>query len=787
MKPIEEQASRAPPRHGLWSRLWLRYVMQPSNWHWPLVLVFVLGAAGMIFVGHATYTDAPPMADFVGPGGETVFSRTQVVGGQVAFLQHGLMAYGSLFGDGAGRGPDFSAEALHQVALTMEAHYVRQAGGGTAEQDAARVRMQREIKRNGYDAQSGQIRVSDGQAHAAQQLRAYYRQKFRLEAVDLIPRLGRLSDEEIDALTAFFFWSAWVCGAERDNLGYSYTHNWPHDPLAGNLPGASIVLWSVLAILCLMLALGVVLFLYGRFGEFAGWTARTTAPAPATLAQVQRFVPTTLQRATYKFFLAAGLLVVLQVLGGVLTVHNFLGLHRLFGVNLSEWLPLPAVRAAHLQLALLWVTACWVGGSIFLVSTLTPQAPRHQLALVNTLFIAFVAVVIGDLTGLLLGPQGVFGAYWNRLGNQGWEFVEIGRVWQYGLMGVLALWFVALLRAVQPVWRRYRAWFLPKWLVYCVGCVTLLFCASFVATPETNFVIADFWRWAVVHMWVEAFFEVFATIVLAYCMYLMGFIGHPAASRIVYLATLLFLGSGLLGISHNFYWNAKPVATLAIGGVFSTLQVVPLILVALEAWQFRRLPAEVLARQGIATRQVPQQFGQAAAFAFLLAVNFWNFLGAGAMGFIINLPIVNYYEHGTYLTVNHAHAAFFGVYGNLALAILFFCVRYLVEDRRWNTRLIVGALISLNLGLLMMCLLDLFPAGIHQLDAAMERGLWYARSEAFIGGSTFQVLTWARVAGGLIFALGGVLPVAYFLITRMSSPRREPDRPLEQPSADGVV
>ena len=256
----------------------------------------------------------------------------------------------------------------------------------------------------------------------------------------------------------------------------------------------------------------------------------------------------------------------------------------------------------------------------------------------------------------------------------------------------------------------------------------------------------------------------FTTPLLAYFMVLMGFVSHAAASRIVYLATLLFLGSGLLGISHNFYWNAKPVATLAIGSVFSTLQVVPLILLTLEAWQFRNAPKRALA-EGIEEGG----FGQAEAFLFLLGVNFWNFLGAGVFGFIINLPIVNYYEHGTYLTVNHGHAALMGVYGNLAIAAILFCSRYLVAAQAWDARLLRRVFWSLNLGLLLMVVIDLFPVGIAQLNEVLTHGLWHARSQQFVQGSLFQMLTWARILGGALFVLGGVLPLAWFLVTRFSA------------------
>jgi nitric oxide reductase subunit B len=120
--------------------------------------------------------------------------------------------------------------------------------------------------------------------------------------------------------------------------------------------------------------------------------------------------------------------------------------------------------------------------------------------------------------------------------------------------------------------------------------IPVLFLSGFVAKPNTNFVIADFWRWMVIHMWVEAFFEVFITIIVSYLMVLMGLVSRQAAIRVVYFATILFLGTGLLGISHNFYWNAKPVATMALGSVFSTLQFVPLILLTVEAWRFKNMP-----------------------------------------------------------------------------------------------------------------------------------------------------------------------------------------------------
>jgi nitric oxide reductase subunit B len=312
-------------------------------------------------------------------------------------------------------------------------------------------------------------------------------------------------------------------------------------------------------------------------------------------------------------------------------------------------------------------------------------------------------------------------------------------------------------------WR--QPWALPNWLVYATLSVIVLLISGFIATPQTNFVIADFWRWMVVHMWAEAFFEVFTTVLIGYFMVLMGLVSKQAATRVIYLATLLFLGSGLLGISHNFYWNAKPVFTMALGSVFSTLQVVPLVLLTLEAWRFSKLPRVL--ENGTINGNTIKRFGFSEVFLFLVAVNFWNFFGAGVMGFIINLPIANYYEHGTYLTVNHGHAALMGVYGNLALAAVLFCCQLLVKAEYWRPHLIRISFWSINIGLLLMVFLDLFPAGIWQFNSVTERGLWYARSHEFVDSTGFQTLTWLRIVGGSLFTAGGVIPLSWFIVSRM--------------------
>jgi len=743
--------------------LWHRFVMSRKHWWLPLLLVMAVGMGSMLYVGVRTYEDAPPIPDFVAPSGEVVVPRDAILRGQIVFQRYALMDYGSMFGDGAARGVDFTADALHQTAAAMLEHYAGAALADpvSAEHAAALARTRREIKENRYDPARNAAILTSGQVHAFGALARHYAAMFRGEGPAAFHPAGYVSDPgELADLSAFFFWGGWVCGVERPGTNYSYTHNWPYDELAGNRPSAAILYWSVIASLGLVLALGAVLFLYGRYGPRAGWHSSGGEPEVANLRGIAAFQPTPVQRACYRFFAAAAALFVLQIIAGVLTVHDFIGLTTFFGVDIAEALPLPITRGWHLQLALLWISACWIGASIFVVAMTCRDEPLGQAHLVNLLFWLLIVMVAGMLAGVFLGPKGMLGESWRLLGNQGWEFVELGKLWQVLLFAIFILWALIIARGVRGVWHAGDAWVLPKWLLYAVLAIVALFLSAFVAKPTTNFVIADFWRWAVIHMWAEAFFEVFTTVLLAYFMVIMGFVSHAAASRIVYLATLLFLGSGLLGISHNFYWNAKPVAALAIGSVFSTLQVVPLILLTLEAWALRKTPERTLRSVG------EPQFGQAEAFLFLLGVNFWNFLGAGVFGFIINLPIVNYDEHSTYLTVNHGHAALMGVYGNLALAAVLFCSRYLVAESSWDARLLRRAFWSINVGLLLMVVIDLFPVGIHQLRTVLEHGLWFARSQEYLQAPLFQTLTWARVIGGALFVLGGVLPLSWFVLSR---------------------
>lgn len=769
----------------------INYLLNPKNWWLPLLIIFIISIAGVMMIAVHTYTEAPPIASYVSSKNETVFSREDVLEGQAVFQKYALMEYGSMFGDGANRGPDYTAEALHYVSQYMNDYYRSQTTSG-ANDDLIKKGMteqvKAEIKTNRYSKENNSVALTDAQTFAANELVKFYSQKFTDPNFPgaFKPAKYITDENEIRSLTAFFFWGAWVCGVERPGEHYSYTHNWPYDPSAGNTPSSAIILWSIIGSLGLIFGLGLVLYYHGKLEKLDDNVYTSNAQPFMSKGEIQKFKPDAVQRSTYKFFYVAILLFAIQVLAGILTVHDFVGLVNFFGFNISESLPITVTRSWHVQLSILWISACWIGASFFMMSLVSPKQSPKQVKLINTIFWLCIVLVAGSFTGILLGPKGLIGKNWYWLGHQGWEYVEIGKLWQLILGVVFIVWAITLYRGIKPVMKLKQPWALPNWLVYATFSIILLLISGFIATPKTNFVIADFWRWMVVHMWAEAFFEVFTTVLIGYFMVVMGLVSRQAATRVIYLATLLFLGSGLLGISHNFYWNAKPVFTMALGSVFSTLQVVPLVLLTLEAWRFSKLP-KVLEVNNKVNGDPNKRFGFSEVFLFLVAVNFWNFFGAGVLGFIINLPIANYYEHGTYLTVNHGHAALMGVYGNLALAAVLFCCQLLVKSVSWKPRLIRTAFWSINVGLLLMVFLDLFPAGILQFKTVAEQGLWFARSNSFIDGTTFQTFTWLRIVGGALFTVGGVIPLTWYIVSMRKRLKERNSQTIDRPLKDENV
>ena len=277
------------------------------------------------------------------------------------------------------------------------------------------------------------------------------------------------------------------------------------------------------------------------------------------------------------------------------------------------------------------------------------------------------------------------------------------------------------------------------------------------AHPGENFTTTDFWRFWVVHLWVEDFLELFTTILVAYVFVLLGVIHERTALRMIYLDVILYSAGGIVGTMHHVYFSGEPALHMALGAFFSAAEVIPLTFLTLEAWSFLQLGT---VQESKSATPFPHYW----AVMFLAAVGFWNFLGAGVFGFLINLPIVSYYEIGTALTANHAHASMMGVYGMLSIGLALFCLRYIIPERYWSDKAARLSFWSLNLGLAWMVFATLFPLGIIQLYHSINVSYYDARTLNYIGDRTNSVLEWLRMPGDLVFILGGTLPILYLSV-----------------------
>lgn len=739
-----------------------------KTWWVHFLIVSAICLTGLIYLGTETYTGAPPLDKYVSQSGETVISRETIKHGQEVFHLRGLMNYGSFWGDGAERGPDFTADSLHRMAVAMREYYEAQAGGNLTQhdKDAIAARVVREIKTNTWDENAGQIVLNDAQIHAFQQIKKHYERMFTDASYsEAYTPTNAISDPaDLEALAAFFYWGAWVSGAERPGEVYSYTHNWPYDPAAGNLATTQTLIWSLVSIFGLFLGILVVLYIYGQFKEQGDpFTGNGTALTTNDL-ELGRVRAT--QRATYKFFVLAVVLFGLQVLAGMLASTDFV---RPFGVSIASIIPFSVLRSYHTLFQIYWFFMAWVGYTIFFLPRIS-RVPDGQLFLINALFAICIVTGLGALIGIYAGQTGMITgatAYW--LGSQGWEFMELGRLWQYTLLLSFAMWIYIIFRAVRPWLTTRNIWSVPSWLLYGSGIMVAFLFFGLMISPEQNFAVSDYWRWMVVHMWVEVTFEVFTTVIVGYMLVQMGLISRMMCERVIFLAVMMFLVTATLGISHNFYWIAKPTGIIAVGGVFSTLQVLPLLLITLDAW---RMKAET-DRAKVHFSAGRQGFLMEGVWLFILAVNFWNIFGAGLFGSLINLPIVNYYEHATYLTGNHAHAAMFGVKGNIAIAGMLFCAQHLLPKAAWSEKIIRTSFWSLNLGIALMMFLCLFPVGIYQIMIVFQEGLWFARSQEIITGGVWKTLVYFRTIGATLFIVGGVLPLVWFFLSRAGQLRAE--------------
>ncbi|WP_457349849.1 nitric-oxide reductase large subunit [Roseateles sp. P5_D6] len=737
-------------------------------WRW-LGLIFVLSFGALGYLGWQIYLSAPPIPNrVVSADGELLFTGEQIQLGQQAWLSAGGQQLGTVWGHGAYVAPDWSADWLHREAVALKARRLaEQQQSGLTVSDAQRAAVDQlvreEMRRNTYEESSGDVRVTAARAQAIREVASHYDGLFGTE-----PALDKLRDqyamtagalpeaEHRKALAAFFFWSAWAAVTDRPGeAGLSYTSNWPHEPLVGNTMSTSAAMWSMVSIVLLLAGIAAMLWLHQGDEELA------VVPKADPLLGAKA---TPSMKATRKYFFVVIGLMLLQIGMGAITAHYAVEGQAFFGIPLAQILPYTVTRTIHTQIGIFWIATAWLATGLYVAPLLSGAEPRLQKLGVDALFWALIVVVLGStITGWLgtLQHRGLDFSFW--FGNQGLEFTSMGRFWQILLFVGLLFWVFLLGRALWPALKRpSETRGLIAMVFLSATCIGGFYASSLTWGQHTHYSMVEYWRWWLVHLWVEGFFEVFATAVVALIFTNLGLVRPASANRAIVAETIVFLFGGILGTLHHLYWTGTPTSVIAVGSVFSALEVVPLTLIGLEALQtYRR--AKGVAWLG-AYKWVILSF---------VAVGFWNTVGAGLLGFAINPPASLYYVQGLNMTAAHGHAALFGVYGMLGIGLMLFCLRGLYDRALHADRFLKPAFWSLNIGLAMMVFLSLLPAGIYQAYQSITKGLWYARSPEVIHSKVMETLVWLRVPGDIVFAAGSVFLAVYalYLLRRPAADR----------------
>lgn len=717
------------------------------------IAVMVISFAVLGYYGVEIYHKAPPIPEkVVSEDGTVLFTGQDIKDGQNIWQSIGGQELGSIWGHGSYQAPDWTADWIHHEAVYILDDWADKKFGklfdeiDEAEQAFFKIKLQEDVRRNTYKKSDGTLTVSTDRAVGIKKTSAFYSGLFTnnpdmagLRDSYSIPLNTIKTKERMDKMNAFFFWASWACVTERPDSDLTYTHNWPHEPLVGNVATGDLHIWTGFSVIILLLGIALLAYHYARTRD------DEDVPVVPDKNPLQTLRSTPSMKATLKYFVVVTALIGIQVLLGIITAHYGVEGQSFYGIPLADFLPYSVSRTWHVQLAILWIATSWLATGLYMAPAISGYEPKYQRLGVNVLFGALLVIVIGSLAGQWFGVMQKLDLVQNFwFGHQGYEYVDLGRFWQIFLFVGLFIWLFLMVRPLMPVLKAASEnRNLIILFVISSAAIGLFYGAGLMWGQQTNLAIAEYWRWWVVHLWVEGFFEVFAAVVSAFIFVKLGLIRIKSATIAVLFSTVIFLGGGIIGTFHHLYFTGTPTGVLALGATFSALEVVPLILMGFEVWHNYKFTKET---NWLTAYKWPI-YG-------LISVAFWNLVGAGIFGFLINPPTALYYMQGLNTTAVHSHTALFGVYGMLGISLMLFVLRNMWVNSVWKNGALSIAFWSINIGLLLMVLISVLPVGLLQTVASVKYGMWYARSAEFMQQPHMETLRWLRVIGDTIFAVG---------------------------------
>ncbi|MEO8650231.1 MAG: cbb3-type cytochrome c oxidase subunit I, partial [Acidobacteriota bacterium] len=551
-----------------------------------LISVVVFSFAILGWIGTEIFRQAPPIPrEVVSTDGRVLIPDQAILDGQNVWQAMGGMQVGSIWGHGSYVAPDWTADYLHREALFIleewsQAEFGNRFESLNSEQKAMlQQRLQDTVRTNRYDATTEQLTVLPIRARAFEENLKHYSDVFSNGSAEYAIQKNAQSDPvKLRQLNSFFFWTAWASAANRPGDVISYTSNFPSEPLVGNFPTSSSIIWTGVSVIILIASIGGMVWFY------AGWHKETEGrdtPDEDPLVG-EKLTPS--QKATVKYFLVVSLLFLLQIVMGIITAHYGVEGGGFYGIPLQDYLPYVISRTWHTQLGIFWIATAWLAAGLFIAPYICGYEPKYQKLGVDVLFGALLVVVLGSMGGQWMSVMHMLpGDLWFWFGHQGYEYVDLGRVWQAALFVGLLLWLFLIARSAIPALKKDGSRSLVMLYLLTTAGIAFFYAPGLFWGMRSHLTVVEYWRWWVVHLWVEGFFEVFATVVIAFLFAKLRVIRADHAAYAALLSGAIYLSGGIIGTLHHLYFAGTPTVALAFGSVFSALEIVPLVFVGYEA------------------------------------------------------------------------------------------------------------------------------------------------------------------------------------------------------------
>ena len=709
--------------------------------------IAIFMVAALIYFTANLQKEVPPIAKEVkSVSGEVLYTYNDVVEGKGYFQEFDLMDWGSMLGMGAYMGPDFSTEFFHHRAVFLYDYYSKEMYKKKVNEltSIERAALKERVKQD-FHQQTKLLEKGVTYTNASAQ--AYKKNVIHLTKMlvegdpERAFKGGIIRKEEAIKIAAFVDWSQMVASSLRPGTEgivgeeRTWSNNWPAEPLVDQdttYNSHIVSLWEFLLLWTLTI---VVIFLSY---EYLFKKDKNEKLEPA-MKITKMFAS---QKKLLKYIPIVALLFVVQLFLGAYIAHLYADPTQDF-IFSQDILPFNVIRSMHTQLAILWVAVGWLVGGLLIAPWVANKDHKFPW-LIDVLWFALLVVAVGSITGLYLGATGQLRDTWFWLGNEGRELLNLGRVWDIGLVVGLVFWFLLIITLIKKSATNNP---LVGTIIWSSFGIATLYIAGMMPVHKImpNFTVDDYYRWWVIHLWVELTFELFAAGVIAFMTVSIGLISQKTAERLMFFELFLIMMSGTLGVGHHYFWQGLDEYWIAIGGIFSALEPLPLALMIIEAWKNQREQKALGTKNDFST-----------PFMWIAGSAVLNWIGAGFFGMVINTPTISYYSHGTYLIMPHGHVALLGAFGYISIAFLYMTSRAnaMANGWKWNDKLSKISFWLLTIGVLLFAIPTLV-IGLEQTRAAAEMGYYFTRTREALAG--MQGWMWFRILPDSMMIGGGVL------------------------------